>query len=61
MLIENFTVLELSIALVSIIGAIAVCLKSSRCSEISSPCCHIKRIVIDEIEKTNKEDNEEEQ
>ena len=43
---DNFSIGELSIAFVSIIGAVALCLRGSRCREIKTPCCQIEREVL---------------
>lgn len=51
MIITTFTIIELSIACVSIIGAISMCLKSSKCDNIVTPCCKIHR-VIETVEET---------
>ena len=51
MIITSFTIIELSIACVSIIGAVSLCLKSSRCDSVVMPCVKIHR-VVEEIETT---------
>ena len=44
---DAFSIGELSIAIVSILGALGLCLRGSRCSKISTPCCDIEREVKD--------------
>ena len=49
MSIQNFTIVELSACIVSVLGALAVCIKvifNSRCSKIDMCCMHLKRDVI---------------
>ena len=53
MIVNNFTILELSIAVVSIVGAISLCLSKMKCDKIETPCCKIHRLV--EIEKEKEE------
>tara|TARA_R110001592_G_scaffold342877_1_gene632952 strand:+ start:140 stop:307 length:168 start_codon:yes stop_codon:yes gene_type:complete len=48
MLLEKFSLAELSIAVVSILGALGLCLRGSRCSKIKTPCCNIEREILDE-------------
>ena len=55
MIIDNFSIGELSIAFVSVIGSIAICLRGSRCSQIKTPCCEIEREVLEKQDET--EDN----
>ena len=51
MMLDNFSIGELSIAMVSVIGAIALCMRGSKCSRIDTPCCKIKReIPIKDLE-----------
>ena len=52
MMITTFTIIELSIACVSIIGAVSMCLKSSKCDNIDTPCCKIHRVVETIVDET---------
>jgi len=52
---DPFSIGELSIAVVSVLGALGLCLRGSRCTSISTPCCSIERSVkdVDEEEDEN--------
>ena len=42
-IISNFSLTEASLAVVSIIGAIAACLRASQCKTIETPCVKCER------------------
>ena len=48
MIITAASVMEISIALAGVIGAIAACIHGSKCTEINCCGCSIKRDVRDE-------------
>tara|TARA_B110000208_G_C11797372_1_gene440244 strand:+ start:381 stop:551 length:171 start_codon:yes stop_codon:yes gene_type:complete len=40
---DTFTIGELSIAIVSLLGALGLCLRGSKCTTIKAPCLTIHR------------------
>ena len=44
-IISNFSLTEASLAVVSIIGAMAACLRASQCKNIETPCLKCEREV----------------
>ena len=40
---DKFSIGELSIAVVSILAAIGLCLRGSKCTKITTPFCNIER------------------
>lgn len=57
-MLDAFSIGELSIALVSVLGALGLCLRGSKCSHIHTPCLHIDRELGDKVEYEEEEDNE---
>lgn len=51
-MLETFSLETLSISIVSVVGAIGLCMRGSKCSVIKTPCCQIERVVND-IEQPN--------
>jgi len=52
---DPFSIGELSIAVVSVLGALGLCLRGSRCTSINTPCCSIERSVKD-VEEVEEEE-----